>query len=99
MFLDLLFKLSIIVFVGLLGSRLASYFKLPNISGYVIGGLFIGPSFLNLIKTTDISNLSVLNEIALGAIAFSIGNEFLWEDMKKVGKKIMTITLFQFIAT
>ncbi len=99
MFLDLLFKLSIIVFVGLLGSRLASYFKLPNISGYVIGGLFIGPSFLNLIKTTDISNLSVLNEIALGAIAFSIGNEFLWEDMKKVGKKIMTITLFQFMAT
>ncbi|MGO1469499.1 MAG: cation:proton antiporter [Tissierella sp.] len=97
--MDLIFKLSVIVFIGLAGARLANYLKLPNISGYVIGGLLIGPSFFNLIKTSDIDSLSMLNEIALGAIAFSIGNEFLWEDMKKVGKKIMTITLFQFIST
>ncbi len=97
--MDLIFKLSIIVFIGLAGARVASYFKLPNISGYVIGGLLIGPSILNLIEVTDINNLTLLNEIALGAIAFSIGNEFLWEDMKKVGKKIMTITLFQFFST
>ncbi len=97
--MDLIFKLGIIVFIGLAGARVASYFKLPNISGYVIGGLLIGHSILNLVKTSDIRNLSILNEIALGAIAFSIGNEFLWEDLKKVGKKIMTITLFQFTAT
>lgn len=97
--MDLLFKLSIIVFIGLVGGRIANFFKLPNVSGYVIGGLIIGPSFLNLIKVGDISSLGILNEIALGTIAFSIGNEFLLEDMKKVGKKIMTITLFQFIVT
>lgn len=97
--MDLLFKLSIVIFIGLVGGRIANFFKLPNISGYVIGGLLIGPSFLNLIRSGDIGSLSTLNEIALGAIAFSIGSEFLLEDMKKVGKKIMTITLFQFIST
>ena len=97
--MDLLFKLSIIVFIGLIGGRIASFFKLPNISGYVIGGLLIGPSFLNVIKSGEINSMGILNEIALGAIAFSIGNEFLIEDMKKVGKKIMTITLFQFTST
>lgn len=97
--MDLLFKLSVIVLIGLVGGRVANFFKLPNISGYIIGGLLIGPSFLNIIQTGDISSMSILNEIALGAIAFSIGSEFLLEDMKKVGKKIMTITLFQFITT
>lgn len=97
--LDLLFKLSIIVFVGLAGGHIANYFKLPNISGYVIGGLIIGPSILNLVNISNINSLSMLNEIALAAIAFSIGSEFLLEDMKKVGKKIMTITLFQFSIT
>lgn len=97
--MDLLFKLSIIVFIGLVAGRVANFFKLPNISGYIIGGLLIGPSFLNLIQTGDIKSMGILNEIALGAIAFSIGSEFLLEDMKKVGKKIMTITLFQFITT
>ncbi|MGO1469500.1 MAG: cation:proton antiporter [Tissierella sp.] len=97
--MDLLFKLSIIVFVGLAGGHLANYFKLPNISGYVVGGLLIGPSILNLVNTSDINSLAMLNEIALAAIAFSIGSEFLWKDMKKVGKKIMTITLFQFSTT
>ncbi len=97
--MDLLFKLSVIMFIGLVSGRIASYFKLPNISGYVIGGLLIGPSFLNIIKTGEINSMGLLDEIALGAIAFSIGNEFLIEDMKKVGKDIMTITLFQFIST
>lgn len=97
--MDLLFKLSVIIFIGLVGGQIASYFKLPNISGYVIGGLLIGPSIFNLIKAEDIVKMSTLNEIALAAIAFSIGSEFLLSDMKKVGKKIMTITLFQFTTT
>ncbi len=98
-FLNLLFKLSIIVFIGLAGGHLAGYLKLPNISGYVVGGLIIGPSLLNLVNVSDINNLSILNEIALAAIAFSIGSEFIVKDMKKIGKKILTITLFQFLTT
>lgn len=95
----MLFKLSIIIFIGLIGGRVANRFHLPNVSGYIVAGLLIGPSFLGLITSAEIAKMGILNEIALGAIAFSIGNEFLIKDMKKVGKDIMIITLAQFLTT
>ncbi|MGN9163826.1 cation:proton antiporter [Tissierellaceae bacterium HCP3S3_D8] len=91
--LNLLFKLSIVIFVGIIGGRVANYFKLPNVSGYIIGGLLIGPSFLNLIKSAEIANFNIINEVALGAIAFSVGSEFLLKDMKKTGKDVLLITI------
>ena len=91
--LSMLFKLGIIVLVGIGGGRVANYFKLPNVSGYIVAGLLIGPSFLNIIQGGDISSLNILNEMALAAIAFSIGNEFLIKDMKRVGKDVFIITV------
>ncbi|MFA7411961.1 MAG: cation:proton antiporter, partial [Tissierellaceae bacterium] len=72
----MLFKLGILVLVGIGGGRAANYFKLPNVSGYIVAGLLIGPSFFNIIQGGDIASLNILNEMALAAIAFSIGNEF-----------------------
>lgn len=95
--LDLFLKLSIIIFVGVLGGRLASYFKLPSVSGYIVAGLLLGPSFINLASAQDLSSLSFITDIALAAIAFSIGNEFLWSDMKKVGKNAIVLTIFEVI--
>ena len=91
--LDLLFKLSVIIFAGLIGGRVANYFKLPNVSGYIIGGLIIGPSFIGVIGSGEASNFNVINEVALAAIAFSIGSEFLLRDIKKMGKDVMVITI------
>ncbi len=97
MLLDLLFKLSIVIFIGIIGGRVANYFKLPNVSGYIVGGLLIGPSFLNLIKSGEASNFDVINEVALAAIAFSIGSEFLMKDIIKTGKDIMIITIAEVV--
>lgn len=91
--LDLLFKLGIIIIVGILGGRLANRFKLPNVSGYIIGGLLIGPSFFNVIKAGEAANFNIINEIALAAIAFAVGSEFLMKDIKESGKDIMIITI------
>ncbi|MDR7856681.1 cation:proton antiporter [Tissierella sp.] len=95
--LDLLFKLGIIIVVGIIGGRLANYFKLPNVSGYIVAGLFIGPSFINLVTSQDIESFNIINEMALAAIAFAIGNEFLLKDMKKVGKSVFIITVAEVI--
>lgn len=95
--MDLLFKLSIIILVGIVGGRVANFFKLPNVSGYIVAGLIIGPSFINLVKTQDVDSLSMINEMALAAIAFAIGNEFLLKDMKKVGKSVLLITVAEVI--
>lgn len=93
MLLDLLLKLGIVIFMGIIGGRVANYFKLPNVSGYIIGGLLIGPSFFNLIKSGEAGTFNIINEVALAIIAFSIGSEFLLKDIKKTGKDIMIITL------
>lgn len=95
--LDLLFKLGIIILVGIVGGRIANFFKLPNVSGYIVAGLIIGPSFVNLVNEMDIEAFSIINEMALAAIAFSIGNEFLLKDMKKVGKDVLLITVAEVV--
>lgn len=95
--MNLLFKLSIVLLVGVMGGRLAKHFKLPNVTGYLIAGLFIGSSFFNLIGEAELQSLSIVNEVALAAIAFSIGSEFVLKDMLKVGKDILIITLAEAI--
>lgn len=91
--MDLLFKLSIVIFIGIIGGRVANYFRLPNVSGYIIGGLLVGPSFINLIKSGEAASFNIVNEIALAAIAFSVGSEFLLKDIKKTGKDVLVITV------
>lgn len=95
--LDVLLKISIVLMVGVLGGRLAKLFKLPNVTGYLVAGLFIGPSFFKVISSQDVDSFSIINEVALAAIAFSIGSEFVLKDMLKVGRSIMIITLAEAI--
>jgi len=95
--LDLLLKISIVLFVGVIGGRLAKYLKLPNVTGYLVAGLFIGASFLGTITEQDMASFSIVNEVALAAIAFSIGSEFVLKDMLKVGSSILIITIAEAI--
>lgn len=97
--MELLLKIGIIIFMGMLGGKIAGLFKLPNVSGYIVGGLLIGPSVLNIVGVGEASNFKILNDFALATIAFSIGNEFLWENIKKIGKNIFIITLAQVLGT
>ncbi|ARC86128.1 sodium/hydrogen exchanger family protein [Clostridium argentinense CDC 2741] len=95
--MDLLLKISIVLFVGVIGGRLAKYLKLPNVTGYLVAGLFIGASFLGTITEQDMASFSIVNEVALAAIAFSIGSEFVLKDMLKVGSSILIITIAEAI--
>src|SRR5690554_3569280 len=91
MCMDVLLKLGIVLLVGLVGAKVARIFKLPNVSGYLVAGLFLGPSFFKLISSQDVETLAVISEFALAIIAFSIGSEFVLEDMKKLGSSIVII--------
>lgn len=95
--MDFLFKIGILIIVGTIGGRLARHFKLPNVTGYLVAGLFIGPSILKLLNPQDIKSFSVISEIALAAIAFSIGSEFELKNILKVGKNIFVIALAEVI--
>ena len=95
--MNFLLIISIVMFVGIAGGKAARVLKLPNVSGYLAAGLFLGPSFLKFVSPTDMESFSVINELALAVIAFSIGNEFVIKDMLKLGKSIVIITLAEVV--
>lgn len=80
---------------GLLFNRLAKLISLPNVTGYLVAGLLIGPSVLNLVPQGSLVNLEPLVTLALGFIAFSIGGEFKLGTIKAIGGKSIIITVFQ----
>lgn len=95
--MNLILKVSIVLLVGIIGGKVSEYFKLPNVSGYLVAGLFLGPSFFHYINSGDINSFSIISEIALSIIAFTIGSEFVIEDMLKLGKSIVIITIAEVI--
>ncbi len=84
-----------VMLLGLLGGKLAKFFKLPKVTGYLLTGTIIGPSVLGLISQETIENLSLLNDIALGLIMFAIGGVFEIHHIKTVGKKTLWLTIAQ----
>ena len=90
-----LLYLAVAMAAGLALSRLMKLVNLPNVTGYLIGGLLIGPSVLNIIPEAAVSGMSVISEAALGFIAFSIGNEFKLEYFKRVGVTPIVIAVFE----
>lgn len=90
-----LFYAGIILIAGLLLGKVVSYIKLPEVTGYLIAGVLIGPSILGIVPFEAASNLTIISEVALGFIAYSIGSEFNFAHMKKMGRRIITITIFE----
>ena len=88
---------------GLLLSRLAKLLKLPAITAYLVAGILIGPYCLGALGVkglgfttlADVEGLSLICDVALGFIAFSIGNEFRLAQLKQIGKKATVVGIFQ----
>lgn len=75
--------------------KIISYAKLPKVTGYLIGGVIIGPSLLGIIPAENAAKLNIISEAALGFIAYSIGSSLNIKNLKKIGKGIAIITLFE----
>ena len=83
--MSILFYLSLILLCGLLFGRLVKHLKLPNVTGYLIAGLLLGPYVTGILPADLVSSLDVISEVALGFIAFSIGSEFKLSYFRRVG--------------
>ncbi len=91
---------AIAMVAGLLFSKLAKFAKLPDITGYLIAGIIVGPSVLgpyiggwSQTGPNTLEAISFISEMALGLIAFNIGMSFKFSVLKKIGKKISIITI------
>ena len=99
-------SLSIALLAGLLLSRLAKLVKLPAVTAYLISGVLIGPFVLGALNIPGIGIISeqiegfgLISDLALGFIAFSMGNEFRLAQLKKIGKQATVIGVLQALIT
>ncbi len=101
--MQILLSLSIALFAGLMLSRLAKLVKLPAVTAYLVAGILIGPYLLGafgvkglgFISMEDLHSYDLLSDVALGFIAFSIGNEFRLGQLKQTGKQATVIGIVQ----
>ncbi len=80
---------------GMLFGRLVKLIKLPNVTGYLLAGLVLGPNILGLLSETTVTSLGIISEAALGFIAFSIGGQFKFSYFKRVGAAPIVIATFE----
>ena len=105
--METLLSIAIALCAGLLVSRFVKPLKLPAVTGYLIAGILIGPYCLGKLgvqglgfpTTTDVKALSLFNDVALGFIAFAIGNEFRVSQLKTMGKQAITVGILQAVIT
>lgn len=83
--MSILWYLALMIFGGMLCGRLAKFVKLPNVTGYLLAGLLLGPFVLRLLPAEIVGEMSVISDVALGFIAFSVGSEFKVSYIKRVG--------------
>lgn len=93
--LNTLTYIAIMLVAALLAGKVVKKMKLPNVTGYLVIGLLIGPHCLNILSNDLISSMNVITEFALGCIAFSIGAEFRISFLKKVGKAPIVIGVLE----
>jgi len=102
----ILLSLSTALLAGLLLSRLAKKVQLPAVTAYLVAGVLIGPFLLGALKipgigitAAQLEGLGIIPDLALGFIAFAMGNEFRLVQLKKIGRQATVIGVFQALFT
>ena len=88
-------SISLVLISGFLMTRVTKKLRLPNVTAYIVAGILIGPYGLNIVPKPIIQGTGFLPDIALAFIAFSTGQFFKFDILKKNGAKVIIITLFE----
>ena len=82
---------------GLALSRLFSVFSLPSVAGYVVLGVLLGPSITDVFPKLALDRLDLLADLALGAVAFTIGGELQWINIRRIARSVIPIVMLESI--
>ena len=104
--MNTLLSVSFALLAGLIMTRFFKPLKLPSVTAYLIAGVLIGPYCIGALglngvgfnSAEAVGSLSLVSEVALGFIAFSIGNEFRLNELKKTGRQALVIGILQALA-
>ena len=85
---NVIFSVGILLIVGYIFGKIAEKVYLPTITGYIIAGLILSDSVTGIIHIKMAGSLRTITEVALGLIALTIGKEFSFAKLKRIGKEI-----------
>ena len=86
-------SLGLILLLALAAGHLVKFVRVPEVTGYILMGVMLGPSVLAWINSGNLQTLGVFSEVALGLILFSIGSVFEVRHFRRVGPRAVTLTL------
>jgi Kef-type K+ transport system membrane component KefB len=90
-----LFSTGMLLILGYFLGKLAGKVRLPEITGYIIAGIILGDSLLGVVHSRMSESLRIVTDVALGLIALTIGGEFSFSKLKRMGSEVVIITVAQ----
>jgi len=93
--MPLILIVGIIIFIGFICAEIAKAFGLPKVTGYILGGVLLNPDLIKIIPSDFVEHTDLITTISLSFITFSVGGTLLWQNIKKLGKTIISITFFE----
>jgi Kef-type K+ transport system membrane component KefB len=91
--------IGLLLISSFIGSKLFQRFGIPQVVGFIVLGVLHGPSFLNVIPLELSNELLFISEIALGLIGFDMGSHLRFKEIRKLGKSILFILIFEAFGT
>lgn len=92
---QVILSLAVMLFSGFLMTRLTKLAHLPNVTGYILAGVLIGPCVLNLVPETVQNGMDFVTDVALAFIAFGVGKYFKLGRLRKNGRSVLILTVFE----
>jgi Kef-type K+ transport system membrane component KefB len=92
---NVVFGIAALIILALIGGKLIEIIKFPKVTGYILIGILIGPSVLGVLSHDMVEKFTLIRQIAIGFIGYTIGLELKFRKLKKTGKQVTIITLIQ----
>ena len=93
--MDELTSLGLILLLALIAGHLVKVIRVPEVTGYIVAGIALGPSVLGWVSAENLLALEVLSEVALGLILFSIGSVFEFSRFRRMRRQIVSLTIIE----
>jgi len=93
--MNVVLSLGIILLTGLLAAKLLHRIKFPAVTAYILMGVLVGPTILNLVSKEILNASGLISNVVLGVIAFGLGQNFSRENFSKIGKSVLWISVLE----
>ena len=88
-------SLGLILLLALMAGHLVKFIRVPEVTGYLLAGVALGPSVLGWVSHDNLTALEIFSEVALGLILFSIGSVFEFGLIQRIGRNVLLLTLIE----